>query len=496
MAADHCFMMKIRHSLPAVMTAIVLAAGSAAGAPVGHLTDQRLAAQLEDQQISDGMPSQASTDLASTAPGNSSSTAGWGDMPGGVAARPYVTDLTVINGPNSTPVIVDRVPVADFAGDGGITTVVSPVNLCKVGATPQPGQCYATPNRVALTVGYRNNAAVGYNFRHQVNEFGATINPAVDASTVIDMTVALNTLGRTLRWSWVDGELLYWQASHLGQPDATVHIRFRPAPTPYVQQANFAPNNGCTATPIFNCVIPKADAETLTANILFSLDGTLDSALTGAVFATQNAIAGYLAPSGTPQAPVLDVQAASTHTMSDGSPQYGTIQALLPAATLLNLYGVLPTDASGFFAVTRTGDPGHNDPATYTPWTAASQGTDGLLVTVRNITFSVPKYKFKSRLAPVLTRGALKGTHTTVTATVSACRKTSPCLVTLYDLGSPGASRFVAKRTALLSNRRVSATAISLEVPASRLGRHHRYLLVVRSQASLKLLASAAGAVA
>lgn len=485
-------MIRARHAVTVVGVAIVLAAGTsvaAVGAPAADPAGPRLA----DVQIYDGMPSQDSIDLASTDPGNSSHMAGWGDMAGGVAARPYVDELTVINGSESTPVIVDQVPVADFAGDGGVTTVVSPTNLCRIGQTPAPGQCYATPNRVALSVGYRNGGALGSNFTHQVNEFGATVTPAVDADTVIDMTVALNTLGRTLRWSWVNGQLLSWRASDLGQADATVHIRFRPALTPYVQQ--FPSNNGCTATPIFNCAIPRADAETLNATIVFSLDGTLDPALTGAVFATQNAIAGYLAPGGNPQAPVLDIQAASTHTRSDGSAQRGTIQALLPEAALVNLYGVLPSDASTFFSVTRTGDPGSNDPPTFTPWTAAGQGTDGVLVTVRNVTFSVPKYKVTSRLAPLTARGGVKGSQTTVTATVSACRPTSPCLVTLYDLGARTASRYVSHRTALVTNRRITGAAVSLGVASSHLARQHRYLLVVRSARTQKLVASAVGTV-
>lgn len=175
------------------------------------------------------------------------------------------------------------------------------------------------------------------------------------------MTVALNSLGRNLRWSWVNGDLLYRRTTHLGQQDATVRIKFRPAVMPYL--STYPDGAGCTGTPISNCDIAQADGEVLSASMLFSLDDTLDSALTGAVFATQNAIAGYLnlPPAGTPGPPTMDLQAGSTHRKSDGSPQRGTVQAFLPAGALQNLYGLLPADAGAAFAVTRAGDPGSND---------------------------------------------------------------------------------------------------------------------------------------
>ena len=147
------------------------------------------------------------------------------------------------------------------------------------------------------------------------------------------MTLALNTLGRSLRWSWANGDLVSWRADRLGQDDATVRIRFRPAMAPLV--TSFPDGNGCTATPVRDCDIERADTEVRTAALLLSLDNTLDSALTGAVFATQNAFSGFLQPGGTSSAPTLDVQVASTHLQSDGSQQLGVVEALLPSAALL-----------------------------------------------------------------------------------------------------------------------------------------------------------------
>jgi hypothetical protein len=434
------------------------------------------------------MPAQGWADLASNDE-RSAGNAGWGDLAGGVEARPYVTSLRVINGSSVTPVITNGNATATSVPAGTVTPVVSPFNLCKIGQTPSPGSCYATPNRVGLTVGYSNGDGVGNNFADP----SVPVTPAVGASTVIDMTVALNTLGRNLRWTWVNGDLLYWQTSNLGRADASVHVKFRPAPAPYVAQ--FPANNGCTATPIRDCALARADAEVLSASLVFSLDNTLDATLSGAAFATQNAVFGYLQPSGPPDAPTLDIQVASTHTKADGSPQRGTLQAFIPAAALVNLYSLMPADASTTFVTTRTGDAGTNSPPNYQSWNAAANGSDGLFVTVRNITFSVPKYKVANKLRRIATSASVRGATTTVKSTIAGCTKTSTCRATVYDLGLRTAPRYAARLTPVLVNKTLATTALALAAPASKLSKNHRYLLVVRSVKLNKLLASTTGTV-
>lgn len=472
----------------ALVATAVLAAGLLVAPPVSGAQ----AAGDEPARPSDGMPNQAAADLASTDPGANPGQAGWGDLAGGVASRPYVRSLTVINGATATPVISNGTTTRPETTPGQVTAVVSPYNLCRAGQ-PVQGQCYATPNRVGLTVTYAGNGYDGYNFADP--DPGVTVTPTVDAATVIDMTVALNSLGQRLRWSWVNGDLLYWQTSNLGRPDATVRIKFRPATAPYLAQ--WPQNTGCTATPIFNCDIASADDEVLTASMVFSLDNTLDPALTGAVFATQNAISGYLAlpPAGTPGPPALDIQAASTHLTSNGSLQRGTLKAFLPAAALINVYGALPADADTAFTTTRTGDPGTNSAPVYTPWNAATSGSEGLLVTVSGITFSVPKYKVKGRLAATPTNAKLSGRTTTITATVPACAPKAPCTATVYDLGRPGTPRYSAGRTVVLANTPLRARAVALKAPSTRLKKGHRYLLVVRSTKTRKAVASTVGTV-
>jgi hypothetical protein len=438
----------------------------------------------------DGMPSQAQTDLSSTDPGNGSGQAGWGDMPGGVANRPYIQSLSVINDGVTTPVIDDGQPGGSGVGAGGLGAIISPLNLCRAGQAPT-GSCYATPNRVGVTLAYPKGETGGWDFSTSA---GQAVTPTVNANSVVDMTIALNTLGASLRWSWANGDLLYWQPANLGAGNATLRVKFKPVTTPWV--TTFPPGNGCTATPIFDCNIQTADAEGLGANLVLSLDTTLDSALTGAVFATQGAINGFLAPGGTAQAPSLDMQVSSSHLRSDGSPQTGTLKAFLPAATLLNLYGLLPADARAHFTAARSGDAGTNDAPVFTPWTAAANGAEGLLVTVTGITFSVPEYQVKARLKKIVSKAKVARGRAGITATIAACTRAKPCSATVYDLGLNDTSRrFAATRTLVLKNARVRSRKLALRLPSRKLSRTHRYLLVVRQGRQRKLVASTTGVV-
>jgi hypothetical protein len=462
--------MRIRRCLLALALALGLATSLAPAAPADV----------------PGMPSQAQVDLSSTDPGSFG--AGWGDMPGGVAGRPYIVSLSVTNGGATTPVIVGGTTADPSVAPGAVTAVASPFNLCRSGQTPAPGVCYATPNRVGITVGYGEGGPDGWDFANPP----IAVTPRIDANSVIDLTIALNTLGKSLRWTWVNGDLLFWQTHDLGQDDATVRIKFRPASAPYV--ATFPAGNGCTATPPMNCEIPQADGEVLTGQVVLSLDDTLDPALTGAVFATQDAIMGYLTPGGSAQAPSLDVELASTHLRSDGTPELGTLQAFIPAASLLNLYGVLPTDATTAFTITRTGDPGTNDPPAYATWTAAANGSDGVLITVGGVTFSAPSYRIAGRIKHVSVRARARGANTILTASGTGCSVKRPCIEAVYDLGRPNLPRFLARSTSVLAQK-LAAGSRSIVVRASKLRKGDRFLVLVRSLRNRKLLASALGIV-
>ena len=397
--------------------------------------------------------------------------------------------MTVTNGGVSTPVITGGTAASGPVPSGQVSAVVSPLNLCRSGQVASAGVCYATPNRVAVNVVYGLGGGSGLDFANP----GVAVDPTINSDSIIDMTIALNTLGKSLRWTWINGDLLYWQTTNLGTDNATVHLRFKPATAPYV--AAFPAGNGCTATPISNCEVASADGQVLTASIVLSLDDTLDPSLTGAAFATQDAIYGYLQPGGTPSAPSLDIQMASTHMNAAGAPQLGTLQAFIPAAALLHYYGVLPADAATAFTTTRTGDAGTNDPPAYTAWTAATDGGDGLFATITGITFSVPNYVVTDNVKHVLAHAKARGARTTVKASVAGCSRRHRCLASVYDLGSPTADRFLATTTTLVANRAVTRRTLVLVGPASRLKKGDRFLLVVHAAKSGALLASTGGTV-
>ena len=435
-----------------------------------------------------GMPSQETNDGSSASAGFSGSGGLWGDMAGGVAARPYVESLSVVNGGVATPVISGGTASAPATQNGDVTAVIAPINLCRADEAPQPGRCYRTPNRVGVALGYVNNGNVGTDFA------SPEVSPrqVVDQNTVFDMTIRLNTLGKTLRWSWLNGDLEYWSATHLGQDDAAIRLRFRPVTTPSIDWSQ-VPANGCTATPLRDCAIAQSQGQTLSANLVLSLDDTLDTSLTGAVFATQGAVSGFLVPSGDASAPVLDLQIASAHLTAAGTPQTGALEALIPAQSLVNLYGVQPADASRFFTTRRSGDAGTQSAPVFTRWTAAANGSDGLLVSVSDITFSAPTYALARRTPPPRTSAKRRGPTTTVTAAaVRACRSKA-CTATILRIGSR-----VAARTTRVGSARTSASgALSLKVPAGRLGTRSRYTLVLRYAAGPKkgtLVTTAVGA--
>jgi hypothetical protein len=60
----------------------------------------------------------------------------------------------------------------------------------------------------------------------------------------------------------------------------------------------------------------------------------------------------------------------------------------------------------------------------------------------------------------------------------------------VYDLGSARAARTSAVRTLVLRNQSFKTSSMSVSVVASHLRKGHRYLLIVRSAKTKKLIAS------
>lgn len=315
--------------------------------------------------------------------------ANWAVMEGGVARRPYVTALSVINGNSVTQVITNGTPVAETNVPAGrIAVAISPTNLCRPGQTAGQGICYSTPNRIGITIGYQiQSGQLGYNFASPA----VPLLTPVNADTEFDLTLNLNSLGRTLRWTWANGVPTYWNTTNLGQDDATLRIRLKPAVMPIVMSGS--QQVGCSAIPVMECEYTQNTHEVLGASLGLSLDATLDGVFTGALFASTRAYMGSLmaSPGETPQ---MTYGLSAPRTWLDGSVNTSSMYGVLSDATILNFYGAtadtVATDAfrASALNVSRI-DGGTQGPVTWTRWTAAQQGTNGWLVSIPEIQFAL-----------------------------------------------------------------------------------------------------------
>lgn len=360
-----------------------------------------------------GMPDQSFLDAAST------QNATWANMTGGVAARPYVTALSVINSGVSTPVITNGTASAETnVPMGRIAVAIAPSNLCRTGQSPAQGVCYSTPNRIGVTVG----------FQIQPGQLGSDFSVAnnlltpVTADTEFDITLNLNTLGRTLRWSWASGVPTYWNTANLGTDAATVRLRIKPTLTPVVMQGT--QQVGCSQVPVQACSYSQNTHETLSASLTLSLDNTLDEIFTGALFSSTRSYMGSLMvqPGETPQ---MTYGVSAPQTWSDGSANAASLSAVLSDASLLNFYGATPEVVAtaefqtGALNLART-DGGTQGAITWTRWTADLQGIDGWLVSIPDIRF----------VAAVSTSGVRAFASSVAPATFSVKSKTSAKITT------------------------------------------------------------------
>lgn len=426
----------------------------------------------------DGMPDQQSND--SPDPNN----ANWVQMEGGVAGRPYVAALSVVNGGSVTQIITDGSPAAETnIPVGRIAVSISPVNLCRQGQAPAQGVCYATPNRIGVTVGYQiQPGQLGYDF----GDPKVPLIAPVTEDTEFDITLNLNSLGRTLRWTWANGVPTYWRTTNLGSDDASLRIRLKPALMPLVLEGNN--QVGCSAIPVMVCPYTQSTHEVLSANLVLSLDSTLDAVFTGSLFASTRSYMGSLManPGETPQ---MTYGVSAPRTWSDGASNSSQFNAVLSDAAILNFYGATADMASttGFQAaalnVTRT-DGGSQGPITWSRWSAAVQGSDGWLITIPDIRYALvtsasavrtsasakvapAQFRVKSRTTPLL-RASASGSKSRVSfkATSSTCAKYS-CRVVVSIIKSKVSSKTTRIATVNLS-RKTKSVSTNLLLPAKR----------------------------
>ncbi len=457
----------------------------------------------------DSMPDQVYNET----PNDSLSSGNWANLTGGVSSRPYVTRLSVSNGGVET-VLLEGGTTASLLSDtaGSVGMVIAPVNLCKSGQTPAPGVCYATPNRVTASLVYRKQTGeVGYNFSfpNDGNLGGVTGNSVtlkssdgstsvtIDENTVIDATIALNTLGQSLRWTWLNGIPEYWNTTDLGASTATIRVKFKLARKPAInwQQLPSDPG-GCTAIPVLSCEIEKSHSDWLAGDLILSLDDTLDEGMTGALFATEQAVIGSVTTSTTSTSTQLTYGLSSSHNDYTGTPRSATLRALIPGAAVVQLLG-LPSFSESFAGLTLPSDllsvaregSDASFSTTFERWTAADNGGEGVLMTVSGVTFSAPQFKLSNKASGVkkpsvsLSNGQYSLTVKTSGSVNQTC-KSKACSVGIYRTSSSKLSAVLTKLASVKTTKTSGVASAVASFKKTRLNKKGaKLLVVVRSKA-------------
>ncbi len=337
--------------------------------------------------IDDGMPDQSSTDTPSSQGAN------WSDLAGGVTGRPYIASLSVTTNAVTTQIVTNgTATTAAPTTVGAVTAVISPFNLCKTGSS---NNCYATPNRVGITLAYVKQAGqLGHNFSTPT----ATLTTSINATSVFDMTIGLNAVGKKLGWTWMNGTPTFWKTENLGMDNGTARVKFSLSDAPGVDYQDQKAQQ-CTTIPVSVCDAEKSTQDTLGMQMVLSLDTSLSAPFAGALFATNAAVIGSLDVAGG-ETPSLSYGIAAPHKLSDGTVRKGKFYGFLSDAVLSSQFKIAATetDMTKLLNVARTAESkstadAGTDTVAWTKWTAANNGTDGRLVTISDISFSAPKFK-------------------------------------------------------------------------------------------------------
>jgi hypothetical protein len=487
----------------------------------------------------DGMPDQTQLDQSNAV--NGYPNANWYDLAGGQTDRPYVKSLAVKNGDSVTTIISDgTVSTTMGATAGNIGVVLVPFNLCDSDRTPpQTTNCYSTPNRIGVYLAYRKGfGTAGHNFTRpndgnisgpadialKDNEGGAL---TIDENTEIQLEVNLNSIGKSLRWTWMNGIPSYWATHDLGTDAASFTVHAKLAKMPIIDNFVDYDTHLCTTVPISSCSVSRSNSDWLELQMVLSLDSTMSESMTGALFATEGAIMGSVevATDTATGLPILKYGAASSHYLHTGDTaehiRYGRMHAVIPASALVQQLGVpsftdgsaVPAAAtpSAVFTTVREGSCGagcSDGDTTFTEWTSGTQGTDGILVDIVGITFSAPKFKVAPKSGALKAPSAkLSGSTYKITvasgstssslSTVNGICKSKGCTVKLFKASTSKLSSVLTyvSRTTSAKGKNVSiyfnVTRKTTGSSAAKVQRGTRYVVVVTRNDTGALVSSA-----
>ena len=511
--------------------------------PWGRCNPSEGAGYTQGHYNCDGMPDQVQLDRSNAENGYDSSN--WYDLPGAISLRPFVKNLAIQNGDTVTAIVGNGTAETSMGSDvGNVGIVLTPFNLCDTDRTPaQTSGCYSTPNRIGVALVYRKGEGqVGYNFTRPNNgqtsgasdialKFNDGSPLTIDEDTVIHLEVSLNTIGKSLRWTWMNGIPSYWQTQDLGTDAASFTVHAKMANMPRID--NYSDAEGgpdthlCSTVPVSTCNVTRSNSEWLQFQMVLSLDTTMSESMTGALFATEGAVMGSVevATDTTTGLPILKYGAASSHYLHTGDTaehvRYGKMHAVIPASALVQQLGVpsfnnsaaVPASATptALFTTVREGSCGSgcsDGDTNFTEWTNLVQGTDGILVDIVGITFSAPKF----RVAPK--SGALKAPRATLsgstyrvtvasgstsssTSTANGICKKYGCTIKLFKASTSKVSSALtyvgAKTSAKGSNVNLYFSLVKKTTgsTAGKVQRGTRYVVVVTRRDTGALVASA-----
>ena len=488
----------------------------------------------------DGMPDQQEMDKSNVEMGNQNMPGNWYDLDGALTLRPYVESLSIVNN-NITSVIIAAGDTSTTLGDapGSVGVVLTPFNLCDKDRTPAPqtSGCYNTPNRIGVTLVYRKSTGqVGYNFTRPNDGANPGNNVAlvdglnsisIDAESEVNLKINLNSIGKTLRWTWMNGIPSYWRTTDLGLDTASIEVHAKLASKPIIDSNQTYDTHLCTTVPISTCDVTRSNSDWLAFNMVLSLDTTMSEAMTGALFATEGAIMGSVEVANDPTTnlPILKYAAASSHYLHTGTTpsdvRYGKMHAVIPASALVQQLGVpsftdgtaVPAAATpaALFTTVREGSCGtgcSDGDTTFTEWTSGVQGTDGVLVDIVGMTFSAPKFKVAPKSGALKAPSAklsgstykitvASGSTSTSTSTANGTCKKYGCTVKLFKAATSKVSSaltFIGTKTSAKGSNVSLLFTVTKKTTGSASGkvqRGTRYIVVVTRKDTGALVSSA-----
>ena len=304
---------------------------------------------------------------------------GWSSATSGIQGRPYLIDV-YLNGDGI--MTSEQAPGTESYTDGW-RLLINPNNVCHDGQEPAPGVCYANPNRVSFSLVYLHNGDTKNDFSGpSLSSLGITEDDE------FEFTIGLNDFAEDLGWTWVSGTPTYWSVD-----GDVVHLKVHPASKPSTHQID----EHCSTIPVSTCDTNEASDEIFTIEFVMSFDDTLNSVFDHTLFASTNAVIASLetAPGFDPATPAnnsITYGMSAPHLLAGGDDRVGTFYALLNNDQLAAFGVTDPATVADTLKITRSSSDSGTFDAAWSNWNADDNGTDGQLLMLTNISFSVPKF--------------------------------------------------------------------------------------------------------